>query len=164
MPGAQTESQDVMDGFECYEDARGFSLLVPIGWEQVVDLRADTAFVAVEPDRGAGFRANLVVTIEELPSELNLIAWQAMAEPMLQRVLGDYLLIDLEHLDDNPDDPAIRRLMHHVVEESGPITAEEWSSARGAMGYTLTCSISTPAYDSLADVLTEVGHSWRLTS
>lgn len=153
-----------MDGLECYDDPRGFSLLVPTGWELAVDPRADTALVAVEPDRGEGFRANVVVTVDDLPPELDFTSWQATVEPMLERALGDYLLLDLERIDAEPDGASTRRLLHHLIEDSGPVTAEQWSSTRGRTGYTLTCSVATPAYDSLADVLTEVGHSWRLTS
>lgn len=153
-----------MGGLERYEDLRGFSLQVPTGWEQLVDPRADTALVVVEPDHGMGFRANIVVTVDDLPDGLDFISWQASVEPMLEHSLGDYLLLDLERLDDDTGGPSTRRLLHHVVEESGPVTAEQWSSARGRTGYTVTCSVATPAYDSLADVLTEVGHSWRLPS
>ncbi len=153
-----------MDGLELHEDPRGFSLLVPTGWELAVDPRADTALVAVEPEHGVDFRANVVVTIDDLPAELDFTGWQATVEPMLEHVLGDYLLIDLEHLDAEPEGPYTRRLLHHLVEELGPVTAEQWSSARGRTGYTVTCSVATPAYDSLADVLSDVGRSWRLTS
>ncbi len=153
-----------MDGLERYEDPRGFSLLVPIGWELAVDPRADTALVAVEPDRDGGFRANVVVTVDDLPPEMDFTGWQQTVEPMLENALDDHLLLDLERLDVAPGGPSTRRLLHHLIEESGPVTAEQWSSARGRTGYTLTCSAATPAYDSLADVLTEVGRSWRLTS
>jgi len=50
------------------------------------------------------------------------------------------------------------------VAQSEPVTAEQWTSVHGRTGYTLTCSAATLAYDDVADILTEVGHSWRLAS
>jgi len=153
----------VIRRLERYADPRGFSLLVPAGWKQVVDPRTDIAFLAIDSVPAANFCANVILTTDDLPPDLDLDDWQSHAGAMLESMLAGYLLLDQERLD-RPGGPIIRRLVHHVVAQSEPVTAEQWTSLHGRTGYTLTCSAATLAYDDVADILTEVGHSWRLAS
>jgi len=148
---------------ERYEDTRGFSLLCPTGWERLpIPSGAETAFVAIAPGHGGDFHANIVLTVDDLPQDLDVADWQAEVEPALDLTLEEYMLLDLERID-GPDGSMIRRLMHHVGPRSQPITAEQWARAHGPTGYTLTCSVATPAYDGLADLLADVGRSLRFT-
>ena len=143
-----------------YRHPFGFTMPVPAGWEQVADPRQGVALVVVEPDLAAGFRANLVVTVDELPDGLDLHSWQAATDQMLPHALSDYLLLDLEH-GHLSGRPVVRRLAHHLVEGSGAVTMEQWASSTEGRGFTITASVATMAYDSLADVFAQIAAGWR---
>lgn len=138
----------------------GFSISLPASWERVEDPKEGVALVAVEPDREEGFRANVVVTCEELPTGVDLDAWQGSAEELLARTLDDFLLVDRERLE--LDGRAVlRRLAHHAMEGTQAVTLEQWAMVHESMGYTLSASIGTLAYDSLADLFAEMGRTFR---
>jgi len=143
-----------------YRHPLGFTLSLPAGWEQVEDPRPGVAVVVVEPDTDVGFRANVVVTVDDLPADVDLHSWQAAAEQILPRALNDYLLLDLEH-SEVTGRPVVRRLAHHLVEGSGAVTMEQWATTAERRGFTVTTSVATMAYDSLADVFTEIAAGFQ---
>jgi len=147
-------------GLTEYRHALGFTVPLPAGWERVDDPGPGVAVVAVEPETGLGFRANVVVTVDDLPAGLDLHSWQAATEEVLPRALQDYLLLDLEHTQ-SAGRPVVRRLAHHLVEGSGAVTMEQWASAADGRGFTITASVATLAYDSLADLFAEIAAGWR---
>jgi hypothetical protein len=134
--------------------AAGFSLSLPADWEPAEDPRPGVALVAVAPE-AAGFRANVVVTVEQLPPGLDLEAWQAGADDLLRDALTDYILIDRERMDLDGRD-VIRRLAHHAGADNGAITLEQWAFVEGRRGFTLTGSVATPEYDGMADTFAEI--------
>ena len=129
--------------------AGGFALPLPEEWERLEGPAPGVSLVALEPEQGGRFRANVVVTIEELDEGLDLEGWQASTEDHLPGPLLDYLLLDRERIELNGR-PAIRRLAHHARPESGSITMEQWAMVVGRRGVTLTASSSTLEYDTLA--------------
>lgn len=137
-----------------------FSMSLPPTWERIEDPRETLALVALEPDRQAGFRANLVVTLDRLPPGLDLDGWQSRAEDLLPRTLNDFLLLDRERLE-RDDRVTMRRLFHHAAPDHGAVTVEQWATLDDGVGYTLSASIGTLAYDSLADLFAEVGRTFR---
>lgn len=143
-----------------YRHPLGFTLPLPAGWDRAEDPRPGVAVVAAEPDSDLGFRANVVVTVDELPADMDLHSWQAATDTMLPRALEDYLLLDLEHTELGGR-PVVRRLAHHLVSGSGAVTMEQWASTRDGWGYTLTASVATMAYDSLADGFAEIAAGWQ---
>jgi len=148
------------DGLIQYRHPLGFTLPLPAAWEQVEDPRPGVAVVAVEPETGLGFRANVVVSVDDLPGDLDLHSWQAATEEMLPRALNDYLLLDLEHTEVG-DRPVVRRLVHHLVEGSGAVTMEQWATMAERRGITITTSVATLAYDSLADLFAHIAAGWQ---
>ena len=147
-------------GLTEYRHPLGFTLPLPAGWDQVEDPRPGVAVVAVEPETALGFRANVVVTVDDLPADLDLHSWQAATDEMLPRALKDYLLLDLEHTEITGR-PVVRRLAHHLVEGSGAVTMEQWATTAERQGFTITTSVATMAYDSLADVFAQIAAGWR---
>lgn len=141
----------------------GFSISLPASWERVGVSKKCVALVAVEPDQEEGFRANVVVTCEELPPGVALDAWQASAEELLARTLDDFLLVDRERLELDGR-AVVRRLGHHAVEGTQAVTLEQWAMVRESVGYTLSASVGTLAYDSLADLFAEMGRTLRPAS
>ena len=133
----------------------GFELPVPVGWELADDLPDGVAVIAVEPTAAAGFRANAVLTVEPLPRDVGLESWQETVDAQLARELPHFLLIDRETVGDGGR-RLMRRLGHHIGGETGPVTMEQWAIVVGDNGYTLTASVATPAYDSLADVFADM--------
>jgi hypothetical protein len=91
-----------------------------------------------------------VVTIEQLPVDMDLDgcveAGLGQLEPALQR----WLLLDLEQTEIGGR-PAHRTLGHHLT-EMGAVTMEQWTLVEAALGYTLTASVGTLEYDDLADL------------
>jgi hypothetical protein len=129
--------------------AGGFTLPLPEDWERLEGPAPGISLVALEPERGERFRANAVVTVEELAGGLDLEGWQASTDDHLPGALQGYLLLDRERMELNGRD-VIRRLAHHARPETGSITMEQWALVVGRKGVTLTASASTLDYDTLA--------------
>ncbi|MBJ7610075.1 MAG: hypothetical protein JF887_11695 [Candidatus Dormibacteraeota bacterium] len=140
----------------------GFAMPLPADWERAEDVQAGLALIAVEPERaGGGFRANLVVTIEPLAAGTDLDGWQASADQELIAALSGYLLLDRERLD-RDGRGVIRRLAHHVREDTGSITMEQWTTVDGEQGFTLTASAATLEYDGLAEAFAGIADGFHL--
>lgn len=149
------------EDFALYRHPRfDFSLPVPHGWELLEDFRDDVAVAVIEPVALVGFRANAVVTVESV-LDLDLDTWQTAADEQLTQQLPNYLLIDRENLE-HDDRRLIRRLCHHVAADTGSVTMEQWAVMDGDTGYTLTTSVATLSYDSLADVFADMAAEFRV--
>jgi hypothetical protein len=143
-----------------YRHPSGFSLPLPAEWERVEDPAPGIALIAVEPEHGGAFRANLVVTVEPVPPGLDLDAWQARAEERQAAVLRGYVILDRERLE-LQGRAAVRRLVHHAREDVGSITLEEWAVADEGRGITLSASAGTLEYDALAALFSGVAGELR---
>lgn len=105
------------------------------------------ALVAAEPvDVEAAFRANLVVTVEELAADVDGIDSYTDAGIALQREL----LLDYRLVDRVLDGDRARTLAHHDVGGQA-VTIEQWQLVSAGRGYTITASCWTLDYDALAD-------------
>lgn len=133
---------------------QGFEIAVPKFWERLVNLNSTVAFVAREPDNGGVFRANIVVTVEDIDDQER---WQRVAMRALAEHLQDYLL-----LDERSEGGGVQRLFHHLVPDSGAITAEQWAWPAGHLGFTLTASAATFDYDDQAELFTSIASRFRL--
>lgn len=127
----------------------GFTMPLPTAWERVEDTRG-VALISRELERFPWFRANLVVTIEQLPVDMNLAGWVTAGLGQLERALQRWLLLDLEQTEIGGR-PAHRTLGHHLT-EMGAVTMEQWTLVEAALGYTLTASVGTLEYVELADL------------
>ena len=143
-------------GLEVHSDAdAGFALPLPATWLRVESPGPPVALVALEPPHD-GFRASLVVTVEALPEGGDLEHWQAGSDELLARTLTDYLLIDREHLQRDGRTRVVRRLAQYLQQDSVAVTVEQWAQTAAGRGYTLTATVATMAYDSLADLFDQV--------
>lgn len=144
---------------EYTDPAAGFGVRLPEGWERADDTPG-VALVTVEPDQGARFRSNVVVTTEQLPRDTTLEAWGQGSDELLDQVLHRYL-----RLDDEPVEigglPARRTLAHHTSEDGFAVTMEQWMLVTGGRGYTLTASVGTLDYNQTAEVFSAVAGSFR---
>lgn len=138
----------------------GFALPLPAAWERAEDPRPDVSLIAIEPEHAGRFRANVVVTIERLAAGVDVDAWQAGADELLDRALHGYLLLDRERLHVHGR-VVIRRLAHHAREETGAITMEQWTTVHDGRGFTLTASAGTLEYDALADAFVGIADGFR---
>jgi hypothetical protein len=140
----------------------GTGCLVPMppGWDRLEDPQPGVAVIAREPEAPAGFRANLVVTVDDLPDGLDLVGWQADSDQLLREELRNYYLLDREQMR-LAGHPTVRRLAHHASPDTGPVTMEQWAMVVGPKGFTLTSSVATLSYDSLADVFAEIARQFR---
>ncbi|MER7396122.1 hypothetical protein ABT381_11460 [Streptomyces sp. NPDC000151] len=136
-----------------YED-REFNIALPEHWEAVESPGPPVALIAVEPGDGEAFRANVVVTAEDVEDARQ---WQQAVGRALEDHLQEYLLVDEE-----PMGSGTRRLFHHVLPEAGAITAEQWSWTTGRRGFTVTASAATFDYDAKADLFASVAGCFRL--
>lgn len=149
-----------MDFDDYQHPGTGCVVPMPPGWDRLEDPQPGVAVIAREPEAPAGFRANLVVTVDELPDGLDLDGWQADSDRMLREELRNYYLLDREQMR-LAGRPAVRRLAHHAASDTGPVTMEQWAMVAGSKGFTLTASVATLAYDSLADVFAEIARQFR---
>ena len=135
---------------------------VPQGWDRMVRLPPGTVWTAVEPvdlDRADRFRANVVLTCDDLGG-LTFRDWQVASDEVLPTMLQDYLLVDLERLEIDGA-PGGRRLAHHVDGTGRALTMEQWFVAGAGFGWTVTATVETWSYDAVADGLAEVSAAWR---
>lgn len=135
---------------------------VPQGWDKVARPPAGTVWTAVEPadlDRPDRFRANLVLTCDDLGG-LTFRDWQVASDEVLPTLLQDYVLVDLERLELDGRAGG-RRLTHHVDQAARALTMEQWFVADEDRGWTLTATVETWSYDALADDLAAVAEAWR---
>ncbi|MGH8793272.1 MAG: hypothetical protein ACRDXX_11580 [Stackebrandtia sp.] len=139
----------------------GFTLALPVGWELRENPQPNVSLIVFEPETSDGFRANAVVTVEELPEELDLESWQHSSDELLEHAFGEYILIDREHIEVDGQS-VVRRLAHHAGEDTGSVTMEQWATVDGDKGYTFTTSVSTMAYDSHADLFSEMAQQFRV--
>ncbi|MFD5734665.1 hypothetical protein ACFWIY_17805 [Streptomyces sioyaensis] len=145
-PATDTELQP-------YEDQE-FRIALPEHWEKVESPGPPVALIAVEPQDGKAFRANVVVTAEDVQDAQQ---WQQTVDQALEDHLHDYLLLDEE-----PAGTGTRRLFHHMLPEAGAITAEQWSWTAVHRGFTVTASAATFDYDAKADLFASVADRFRL--
>lgn len=135
---------------------------VPQGWDKVTRPRSGTVWTAVEAvdlDRPDRFRANLVMTCDDLGG-LTFKEWQVASDGVLPAMLQDYLLLDLERLELDGR-PGGRRLAHHVDQSARALTMEQWFVAEDDLGWTLTATVETWSYDAVADELADMAAAWR---
>ena len=135
----------------------GFALALPTGWEAVRDPQPGVGLIALEPPDRAGFRTNLVVTVEDV-GDLSFEDWQLGCDELLPQTLQDYQLLDLERLDDERG-PGVRRLAQHSAAGSCWVTLEQWVALVGSTGVTLSATVETARYDATADELATIAAS-----
>jgi hypothetical protein len=155
-----SEGESDVDLDEYHHPGTGSVVPVPPGWDRLEDPQSGVALIAREPDDPAGFRANLVLTVDDLSSGLGLDEWQADSDRLLREELRNYFLLDREVMRFG-DRPVVRRLAHHASPDTGPVTMEQWAMVTGSTGYTLTASVATLSYDSLADVFSSIARRFR---
>lgn len=146
-----------MTALRSYQDERGFGLSLPDRWYRLAVPPGAAVFAAVDPDQRAGFCANAVVTVDDLSATPDPALWQAALELRMERHLVGYRLLDREHT----DGAATRRLLHHVVGQSVPVTVEQRSEIAAMSGIVLTVSVPTAAYNELADLVARICDSWE---
>ena len=145
---------------EVADPGTGFRCSVPADWEVLVDPSEGVALIIREPEApGRDFRANLVLTVVD-NGGLSFRDWQAGTDELLPQVLHDYQLLDLERLR-FAGHPGGRRLVHHLHEQAGPLTMEQWFTQVDGVGYTLTATVDTWRYDELADGFAAVAATAR---
>jgi hypothetical protein len=130
----------------------GFSIELPPGAE-VLDAPPGIALVAAEPreEAGDGFRANLVVTAEELPPDIDSAEVYTDASVIAQAgSLVDFRLIDRDAMTLAGGMPATRVLGHHDVDGQA-VAVDQWCVVSGGRAYSVTASCWALDYDELAD-------------
>lgn len=139
----------------------GFSIDLPADWEMQVDPQPAVAIAVLQPRADEAFRANLVVTTDELPDGMDLAMWQAGTEELLPGALTDYFLLDAEDTV-LAGEPARRRLAHHVTEDVVAVTMQQWSTVRGRRGLTVTTTVDTLELAGTAALFGRIVSSLRL--
>jgi hypothetical protein len=135
----------------------GFELELPKGIEVREDMDG-LALVAVEPgEPSSGFRANLVVTIEEVGPGTAVESYTEASLRSQGELLYGHRLIDFE-MTEVSRRPATRTLAHHAQEHLA-ITIEQWRLVEGAHAYTVTASCATLDYATVADGFREAAES-----
>jgi hypothetical protein len=139
---------------ELEHPSTGARLTAPTGWEVVTDEENDSTVIALEPPRQvdgrAAFRANLVFTA--VRTGLDFRQWQVNTDILLSDVLTDFLLLDLEKLEVGGHQGG-RRLARHVAADGVDVTMEQWFALVDGMGFTITATVDSWRYDSMADEL-----------
>lgn len=117
----------------------------PADWEVDNDTAAPVASIVLEPSDGQPFRASMVLTLDELPADLDFNGWQKGVEIMLAQQPNDWLLIDLERVQ-VAGAPGARRLGTFAAPTGLSVTSEQWMTIVGGRGVTLTATSATMLY------------------
>lgn len=135
-----------MDGLPSTSQLRGVAFDHPRSWCSA--LWGNEAVVALEPDRtDGGFRANLVLTVVE-NGGLSFRDWQAKTDQMLPLLLRDYSLVDLERLAVTGH-PGGRRRARHVAPSGALVLTNQWFTAVGDLGITLSATADVSSFGAL---------------
>jgi hypothetical protein len=125
-----------------------FELPLPRDWERAENVQG-CALVAVEPPReDPHFRANVVVTIEQLPEGTDLEPWADRSLGALGESLNRLRVIDLDTTEVGGL-PARRALTHYLHGQFGGVNLEQWSLVQGGLGFVVSCSTAALEYDDL---------------
>lgn len=127
--------------------ADGFvTVQVPDGWEVAEDPAQGIELVAVAPEDGGLFRANLVLAVADVA--MSFADWQKGTDVYLSRELRDHLILDLEKLSvgEPRQHPAGRRLATYATVENESVTMQQWSALVDGRGVTLTATCGTLAF------------------
>lgn len=150
------------DGWATFEHAgAGLGIRFPDLWEVTRDAAAGVPLVAVEPSQEEGFRANVVVTVDELAKGSELRDWQRERDQRLPETLPGYFLLDLGHVL-VAGLPGVRRLAHYAAPGPEAVTMQQWATVAEGRGYMVTASVATLAYASVADDLAAMAESFTV--
>lgn len=139
----------------------GFELSLPSGWERSENTHG-AAVVSVEPPRDdPHFRANAVVTVEEVAAEAELVEWADRSLEALRESLNRLRVIDLD-LTEVGGLPARRALSHYLHGGFGGVCLEQWSVLHDGRGYVVSCSTAALEYDDLWALTNEVAEGLRV--
>lgn len=159
-----TTSLDLPDATRRLTGPSGFAAAVPEAWDVLVDVDATTKLVALEPEHdgtaAVGFRANLVVTVDEV-GEQPFDAWQRGTDQILDQSLQGWVLLDLERLEVDGH-PAVRRLGTYLAPDGPPVTLEQWAILRDSTGFTCSVTVATSAWPFLADQVAAWGAAFTV--
>ncbi len=137
----------------------GFEMQLPSASELVEDAPG-VALIAMEPEEaGAAFRANIVVTVEEVPTETDVHSYTDESLANQEEALAAFRLIDRARAG-LAGAESTRTLGHHNVDGLA-VTVEQWRVVVGALGYTVTASCWTLDYDNLADTFSATAATLR---
>jgi hypothetical protein len=126
----------------------GFELPLPAEWERAENVQG-CALVAVEPPReDPHFRANVVVTIEQLEQDDQLEPWAERSLDALRESLDRLRVIDLD-ASEVGGLSARRALTHYLHGQFGGINLEQWSLVHCGLGFVVSCSTAALEYDDL---------------
>jgi hypothetical protein len=132
----------------------GFRIHLPDGSEVREDPEPGIALIAVEPHPRGPFRANLVVTVEELSGTFHdAEAYTDASIADQEQALSAFRLVDREARDGRT-----RTLGHHDV-DGVPVVVDQWRAVAGDLGYTVTASCWALEYDELADAFAAAAES-----
>jgi hypothetical protein len=137
----------------------GFSIPLPAGWEVSEEVDG-AALVAAEPDRGGGFRSNVVVTIETRPVGLGLAGWAERCTGLLSEELDHCRVLDAAEAVIGRL-PARRALVHYAHPELGGVNLEQWMLLYGERGFVVSASTAVPDYDDRCELMASVAGSLR---
>lgn len=136
-----------------------FSMSLPEGWRVTEEVES-VALIAVAPDDDLGFHRNLVVTIEQLPDDLDADDWWQRARRAVTDLLTAARLLDVAEAE-LAGLPAQRLLVHHLADDHD-VTLEQWIAPVGPYGWTVSTSVAALAYGRHADELRTTVATLRL--
>jgi hypothetical protein len=139
----------------------GFTLPLPAGWATEENVHG-CALICAEPAReDEHFRANVVVTVEELAEGTALRGWAERSLDALRDSLDRLRVIDLDETEIDAV-RAHRALTHYLHDRFGGVNLEQWSLLHGSRGYVVSCSTAALEYDDLWALTNAVAEGLRV--
>jgi hypothetical protein len=132
---------------------------LPPGSEVREDSEPGVAMIALDPEQRGPFRANLVVTVEELSGRFTDVgAYTDASIADQERALDAYRVIDRAPATLRGGE-GTRTLGHHDAAGMA-VAVDQWRLLKGEHGYTVTASCWALEYDTLADAFAEAAESF----
>ena len=143
-----------------YKKQEGFSIRFPAEWEQKENVMG-TAVMALSPAEGAGdtFRENVNVTVEALPTPMDLEKYFELS------------LLNLKKLLDGGQPPEVsdatlggekaKRVIYQTTMGQIGVKGMLYVAVKGNRGYALTCSATPDSFDAFRPTFDEIVGTFR---
>ena len=143
-----------------YKKQEGFSIRFPEDWEQKENVMG-TVVIALSPAQGAddAFRENVNVTVEALPSSMDLEKYLELSMANLKNLLSEGQ--EPEVSDTTLGGEKAKRFVCQMTMGQINVKSTVYVAVKGTRGYLLTCSATPDSFDAYKARFEEIAGTFR---
>ena len=143
-----------------YKKQEGFSIRFPEDWEQKENVMG-TVVIALSPAQGAddAFRENVNVTVEALPSSMDLEKYLELSMANLKNLLSAGQVPEVS--DTTLSGEKAKRVVYQTTMGQTGVKGTLYVAVKGNRGYALTCSAAPDSFDAYKASFEEIAGTFR---